>query len=109
MPSQFASFALAVSLGFVSSLPAAAQPINNSSGQIYVVREGETLRHIAGRFYEDQLAFPTIIEATNELHDNGSGLLMIENEFDVRPGQRVWIPLVVTHRHTSSCSIAMCT
>ncbi len=91
---------VAVSIAICSS--AVAQPLNNSSGHLYVVREGETLRKIAQRFYEDELAFPTIIEGTNRLSKDGDGLLSIENEFDIRAGQKVWVPLQVTVRLETS-------
>lgn len=83
-----------VALGFALNLSASAD--SDEDGQAHFVGPGESLETIAEKYYENALAYPTIIEATNEKADGDSSFAKIEDPRLIYPGQKIWVPVLVT-------------
>jgi len=61
-------------------------------GQVYVVRPGDSLSRIAGRFYNDGTAYMPIVEATNAKAQSDDRFSSIQDPRRIWVGQIIWIP-----------------
>ncbi len=68
----------------------------DDSGQEYIVEKGDSLGRIAEKFYEDPLAYPTIIEGTNKKAEKDHSFKVIHKPDEIQPGWKIWIPAVAT-------------
>lgn len=89
-----------LALWFTTAIALAAQP---GDGEIYTVQADDRLSKIAEKYYDDALAFPTIIEATNARAATDSRFTRIDNPDVIKPGQQLWIPGPIVQ--TSSRSV----
>jgi len=87
-------FLLAVLALIVSTLPlsAMAAPPQQGGGEDYVVQSGDTLAELADTFYGDGLAYPAIVEATNQMAATDSSYAVITDPGSIRVGQKLYIP-----------------
>lgn len=70
----------------------AAQP--NNAGEDYFVQANDWLSKLADKFYGDTLAYPAIVEATNERAATDSSYTVITNPDLIEIGQKIYIPSV---------------
>lgn len=63
-----------------------------NSGQAYTIQAGETLGALAFRIYGDFLAWPAIVQATNNRAAADSRFRPIDDPGQVQAGQMVWLP-----------------
>ena len=69
---------------------------SDSDGQEYIVQAGDWLSKIAGRFYGDIFAYPSIVEATNAKAAEDDSFDVIDNPDVIEIGQKLWIPAQVS-------------
>jgi glyoxylase-like metal-dependent hydrolase (beta-lactamase superfamily II) len=69
-----------------------AAPSQQVGGQDYVVQAGDTLSALAGQFYGDPAAYPTIVEATNGKAATDNSYTLIDNPNRIAIGQKLFIP-----------------
>ena len=81
-----------VLLGFGSSLASAQVP----EGQEYIIQADDWLSKIAEKTYGDPLAFPIIVEATNNKAAEDNSFAIITNPDIIEIGQKVWVPVMTT-------------
>jgi glyoxylase-like metal-dependent hydrolase (beta-lactamase superfamily II) len=85
---------MAVLALIVSALPlsvvAASPP--HYEGEDYVVQAGDSLSKLADRFYGDVLAYPAIVEATNQMAATDSSYIAITDPGSIAVGQKLHIP-----------------
>jgi hypothetical protein len=81
---------LAATVLGVSSTPAAA--VSTPAGEQYLVRDGDWLSKIAGAYYGDVLAYPSIVEATNAKAETDNSYTSIADPDVIEVGQKLWIP-----------------
>ena len=64
----------------------------DSDGQEYIVQPGDWLSKIAGKFYGDIFAYPSIVKATNAKAAEDDSFDVIDNPDVIEIGQKLWIP-----------------
>ncbi len=64
----------------------------DSDGQEYIVQPGDWLSRIAGKFYGDILAYPSIVKATNAKAAEDDSFDVIDNPDVIEIDQKLWIP-----------------
>jgi LysM repeat protein len=79
-----------------------ASPKAQEAGQSYIVRAGDSLFQISGRFYGDPLRWPEIFEATNAKAREDNSYATINNPRLIRVGQKLWIPTTPTFQSSES-------
>lgn len=62
------------------------------AGQSYTVQANDWLSKLAQKYYDDALAYPTIVDATNAKSAEDSSFAVITNPNAIEPGQKLWIP-----------------
>ena len=84
----------------VAAAAAAAAPTDqapagqalSSGGQAYVVQQGDWLKKIARKFYDDSRRWRDIMEATNAKAAKDASFSVITDPDLIRPGWKLWIP-----------------
>ena len=84
--------ALALLLALAAPLPHAKRAYGEDGGQAYTLQPGETLGALAFRIYGDFLAWPAIVQATNNRAAAGDDFRPIDDPAQVQVGQVVWLP-----------------
>lgn len=80
-------------LGLLLALqPALAAPPQQDEGQAHTIQPGETLGALAFRIYGDFLAWPAIVQATNNRAAADNRFRPINDPGQVQAGQMVWLP-----------------
>jgi LysM repeat protein len=64
----------------------------DSDGQEYIVQPGDWLSKIAGKFYGDIFAYPSIVKATNAKAAEDDSFDVIDNPDVIEIDQKLWIP-----------------
>lgn len=70
----------------------AAPPAQAPEGEVYTVQAGDWLSRIAEKYYGDILAYPRIVEATNDRAAEDNTFSRIDNPDRIEIGQKLWIP-----------------
>ncbi len=79
---------LKVSAESKEATPAPAEP----GGQAYIVQADDWLSKLALKFYEDMMAYPVIVDATNAKAKEDASFTTITNPDLIEIGQKLWIP-----------------
>jgi phosphate transport system substrate-binding protein len=83
----FIVFALLLTL-----LPAAAIAAPSMQGQTYTIQKDDWLSKLAEKYYGDVLAYPAIVQFTNEKAATDSTFTKIDNPDLIEPGWVVYLP-----------------
>src|SRR5688572_531754 len=83
-------FLLLVVLTLTTLLSATA--LAQASGQDYIIQSDDWISKLAEKFYGDPLAFPAIVQATNEKAATDSTYVKIDNPDVIEIGQKIYIP-----------------
>ncbi|MEM7345536.1 MAG: amino acid ABC transporter substrate-binding protein [Chloroflexota bacterium] len=83
-------FALSVVPNTFVTHQAAAQGV--ACDQDVVVQADDWLSKLADKFYGDVLAFPAIVEATNQAHGSDDSYARIDNSDIIEPGWKLCVP-----------------
>lgn len=91
-------FFMAVSLIFIAafSLQAINAQESTTDGEVYVVQANDTLSKLADQYFGEILAYPLIVEATNNQAALDSSFARIDNPDLIEVGQKLFIPTDVT-------------
>ena len=79
--------------GLTTPMVNAAPPLQ-TDGQEYIVQAGDWLSKIAEKYYNDPLAYSTIVSATNAKAAEDNSFATITNPNVIETGQKLWIPAV---------------
>lgn len=78
--------------GLLAPRVQAAPPAQAPEGEVYTVQAGDWLSRIAEKYYGDILAYPRIVEATNDRAAEDDTFSPIDNPDRIEVGQKLWIP-----------------
>ncbi len=76
----------------LSSVVLAAPPSQEAAGQDYIVQADDWVSKLAEKFYGDPLAYPAIVEATNEKAAADGSYPVIADPNIIEVGQKLYIP-----------------
>ena len=65
---------------------------SDMKGQEYIVQAGDHMDKLAEEFYDDSLAWPAIMEATNDKAHFDRSFNIIDDPEHLQVGQKLWIP-----------------
>jgi len=85
---------VAVLLGIVPQTVAAHPVLQVTCDQDAVVQADDWLSKLADKFYGDILAYPAIVEATNQANATDDSYARIDNPDLIEPGWKLCIPSV---------------
>ncbi len=85
---------MAILMGAVTQSAAASPMLQVACEQDTVVQADDWLSKLADKFYGDILAFPAIVEATNQANAADDSYALIENADLIEPGWKLCIPSV---------------
>ena len=69
-----------------------AAPSNQDREEAYIVQADDWLSKIADKFYDNVLAYPAIVEATNTKAAVDDSFTAIDTPDGIEIGQKLWIP-----------------
>lgn len=72
--------------------PALSLAQSETSVQIYTIQADDILPHLADKFLQDPLAWPALVQLTNELAGSDSHFTLIDGLDRLKPGRRLAIP-----------------
>ena len=78
-------------MGLLPSTVIAAPP-TTTDAETYVVQADDWLGKLAEKFYGTPLAYPAIIEATNNMANHDSNLESIDDPYEIMIGQTLFAP-----------------
>jgi WD40 repeat protein len=78
--------------GTVVTTVTAAPPTPTPGSEVYIVQADDWLSKLAQKYYDDALAYPAIVEATNAKAANDATFTPITNPDLIEIGQKLWIP-----------------
>jgi ribose transport system substrate-binding protein len=73
-------------------VPVAAAAPPEQEGQEYIISLGDWLSKIAEKYLGNVLAYPAIVDATNQKHAEDPSFVEITNPDLIEPGWKIWIP-----------------
>lgn len=97
-------YCLLVSIFIVGIIPITALS-QSPDGEFYIVQSGDSLSKLAGKYYNDPLAYTAIIDATNIKAAEDKSVSIISDPDHIKTGQKLWIPSQLPSGHIK-CSSA---
>ena len=91
MSKKILSVALLVAMVFLLVPVASAAPLQ-AGGEDYTVAVADWLSKLADKYFGDILAFPAIMQATNQKHLEDDSYAFIDNADLIEPGWKLYVP-----------------